>query len=224
MADPERAQNAQRFFKHSVPAYGIETSVLRRIVRDWLLTIKHSWDLNQAVELCDLLIKEKQVESKGIGILILAGFKQQFSPKLLATTKKWLESHCDNWATVDTLAPSILSPIFEEYPNLIPRILSWKNSPILWVRRAAVVAFVPHARKGKYLNFSYTLAESLFSDKEDLMHKALGWLLREAGRKNPKRLKRFLLLHGPEIPRTTVRYAIEKFPEDERKHLLEETR
>jgi 3-methyladenine DNA glycosylase AlkD len=224
MADPERAQNTQRFFKHPVSAYGVETPALRRIVRDWLLTLKHSWDLNRAVALCDLLIKEKQVESKGIGILILAGFKQQFSPELLATVKKWLESHCDNWATVDTLAPSILSPIIGEYPNLIPRIISWKNSPVLWVRRAAVVTFVPHARKGKYLNFSYTLAESLFSDQEDLMHKALGWLLREAGRTNQKRLKQFLLLHGPEIPRTTVRYAIEKFPEDERKRLLEETR
>jgi len=223
-SDPDRQKSTQRFFKYPVSAYGIETPVLRRIARDWQKTLVKTWDVNKAVQLCQRLIHEKHIESKALGILILSAFRDRFYSGMIPTVKKWLVSDCDNWATVDTLAPYVLSPLIAMYPERIPQIMAWKTSPVLWVRRAAVVAFIPHIRKGKYLDFAYTLSESLFHDTEDLMHKALGWMLREAGRTNKKRLEAFLLLHGPEIPRTTVRYAIEKFPEKERKHLLQETR
>ena len=223
-SDPDRQKSTQRFFKHPVSAYGIETPVLRRIARDWQKTLKQTWNVDKAVQLCEQLIHEKHIESKAMGILILSAFRARFHTGMIPTVKKWLESDCDNWATVDTLAPCVLSPLIDMYPELIPQIVAWKNSPVLWVRRAAVVAFIPHVKKGRYLDFAYTLSESLFHDTEDLMHKALGWMLREAGRTNKKRLEAFLLLHGPEIPRTTVRYAIEKFPKKERKHLLQATR
>jgi 3-methyladenine DNA glycosylase AlkD len=220
--NPERAENHQQFFKNPISAYGIETAVLRRIARDWRKSLKKVWELNKAVQLCELLIQEKHIESKFIGIIILSGFKSQFQPDMIGFLERWLESYCDNWATGDTLTANLLSPIIDRHPEIIPRIVSWRTSPTLWVRRAAVVAFIPHAKKGKDLDVAYTLAESLFNDPEDLIHKAVGWLLREAGTLNKKRLKEFLLLHGPEIPRTTLRIAIEKFPEDQRKRLLEE--
>jgi 3-methyladenine DNA glycosylase AlkD len=68
------------------------------------------------------------------------------------------------------------------------------------------------------------VATRLFGDSEDLMHKAVGWMLREAGKKDMARLERFLTNEGPSIPRTTVRYAIERFPKEKRKALLEATR
>lgn len=94
----------------------------------------------------------------------------------------------------------------------------------MWVRRGSAVAFVPHARKGRLLDGAYAVAELLLGDDEDLIHKAVGWLLREAGKTDAGRLTRFLLEHGPSIPRTAVRYAIERFPEKERKRLLAATR
>ena len=92
------------------------------------------------------------------------------------------------------------------------------------MRRGATVAFVPLVKQKKYVPTAYKIASRLFDDKEDLIHKAVGWLLRETGKSDMERLKRFLLKHGPKIPRTSLRYAIERFPKDERKQLLEATR
>jgi 3-methyladenine DNA glycosylase AlkD len=71
---------------------------------------------------------------------------------------------------------------------------------------------------------AYRIATRLLDDDEDLMHKAVGWLLREAGKSDMERLAEYLLTKGPRMSRTTVRYAIERFPKDERKRLLEATR
>jgi 3-methyladenine DNA glycosylase AlkD len=92
------------------------------------------------------------------------------------------------------------------------------------LRRAALVTLVPLARRGRFLELTYELAREHFSDREDLIHKATGWLLREAGKTDMPRLKRFVLRHGPAIPRTALRYAIERFPSKERAGLLEATR
>ncbi len=79
-------------------------------------------------------------------------------------------------------------------------------------------------RQKRYLSTAYRIASRLVDDNEDLMHKAVGWLLREAGKADMKRLENFLLKNGPKIPRTSVRYAIERFPKAKRKQLLEATR
>ena len=134
-------------------------------------------------------------------------------------------STCGNWAAVDaTLAPSVLAPFLDRHPDLIPDVVSWTDSSSQWVRRGATVAFVSLVKKKKYVPTAYKIASRLFDDKEDLMHKAVGWLLRETGKSDMERLKKFLLKHGPKIPRTTLRYAIERFPKGERKRILEATK
>jgi 3-methyladenine DNA glycosylase AlkD len=82
----------------------------------------------------------------------------------------------------------------------------------MWVRRASAVALIPSFRRGLALDVAYDLAKTLHPDREDLIHKAVGWMLREAGKLDPARLERYLRAEGPAIPRTTVRYAIERFP------------
>jgi len=74
------------------------------------------------------------------------------------------------------------------------------------------------------LDDAYAIAEALFKYPEDLIHKATGWMLREAGKPDPARLEGFLLKNGPKIPRTTLRYAIERFPPERQKTLLEKTK
>jgi 3-methyladenine DNA glycosylase AlkD len=95
---------------------------------------------------------------------------------------------------------------------------------VIWVRRAAAVGFILHARRGRRLGAVYRIARRLLGDDEDLIHKATGWLLREAGKTDAKRLKAFLLAHGSRVPRTTLRYAIERFPERDRLRILRATR
>jgi 3-methyladenine DNA glycosylase AlkD len=93
----------------------------------------------------------------------------------------------------------------------------------MWVRRASVVGLIPLARRGFALDLLYANARLLHGDDEDLIQKAVGWALREAGKADPGRLERYLRQNGRSIPRTTIRYAIERFPESSRRDLLRAT-
>jgi 3-methyladenine DNA glycosylase AlkD len=180
--------------------------------------------MTNGVALCDRLLREPELEIRGVGILLLAAFNQEFTPSLLTWAKRWLNTRLDNWALVDSFCASVLSPLLARHPSVETSLRQWSRAPKLWVRRASLVTLVPFARRGRLLDLAYTLAREHFADREDLMHKATGWLLREAGKTNSARLRQFLLQHGPDIPRTALRYAIERFPAAERADLLATTR
>ncbi len=224
-ANPVRAASYQRYFKEPVDYLGVGKEAFEEAHQNLLDRVEGAWTIKQAVQFCNLMVKHPHMESRGLGFSVVAAYVSEAPPTLLGQIKRWFERSCGNWALVDsTLAPSILAPFLVLHPNLIPEVVSWTESDSQWVRRGATVAFVPLVKQKKYVPTAYKIASRLFDDKEDLIHKAVGWLLRETGKSDMDRLKRFLLKHGPRIPRTTVRYAIERFPKDERKKLLEATR
>jgi 3-methyladenine DNA glycosylase AlkD len=92
------------------------------------------------------------------------------------------------------------------------------------VRRASIVSLIPPVRRGTSIDLAYEIARRLHADREDLIQKAVGWTLREAGKRDMPRLEGYLRANGRSIPRTTVRYAIERFPPARRAALLRETR
>ncbi len=224
LANAAKARSNQRFFKTPVALLGIETAVVRRLARDWQRRLRPQWTAADAVELCDLLMREKEHELKAVGVLILSAFAAELDLALLPRVEGWLTRHCDNWALVDALAPALVSPLLARYPAAVRRCASWTKSRSLWLRRAAIVAFVPHARKGRLLDEAFLVVERLLSDREDLIHKALGWLLREIAKVAPERVAAFLLERRARVPRTTVRYAVERFSQRERKRLMALTR
>lgn len=224
LADPKRAALVQRYFAEPIQSLGIDGPTLRGVTKIWIRRAKRTWHLREACALCNRLFQFPDIETRSVGFLILGAFSSEFAPSLLARAERWLSRHLNNWALVDGFASTILSPLLRSNPNCTATLRRWAESECLWVRRAAVVTLVPFARRGEHLDLTFELVETLLGDQEDLMHKALGWLLREAGKTYPKRLKQFLLRHRGAIPRTTVRYAIERFPADERNQLLLQTR
>jgi 3-methyladenine DNA glycosylase AlkD len=171
--------------------------------------------------LAEILLPQKYFEAKASGILLLLKFKKDFTPAVFPTIKSWLaKDYCANWASVDTLCPEGLGGLIERHPDLADEILGWTAHADRWVQRGAIVAFVSLVRHGKFLDQAYRVAEAMLKTDDDLLQKATGWMLREAGKTDMPRLRGFLLKHGPRIPRTSLRYAIEKFPAAERKALL----
>ena len=225
-ANAARAQSYQRYFKEPVDYYGLDSKSARQVKEDLFARVEGSWTIDDAVRFCKWMIKDPHMEARGIGYQTVARFISEAEPGLLDEVKRWFERTCGNWGLVDNLAPSVLAPLLELHPELAPEVLSWTDSPNQWVRRAAVVAYVPLVGKGKkqHLTTAYRTVSRLFGDDQDLIHKACGWLLREAGKVDEKRLEKFLLTNGPKIPRTTVRYAIERFPATDRKRLLSATK
>src|SRR5262249_38765468 len=156
---------------------------------------------------------------------VVARYRREFTPALLARWKRWLaDNHSANWATTDAICGALIGPLIVKHPELAPRLARWARDRNMWVRRAAAVGLIPSVRQGAALDLAYEVAKQLHPDQEDLIQKVVGWMLREAGKADPARLERYLRANGPSIPRTTLRYAIERFSETKRKSLLKATR
>jgi 3-methyladenine DNA glycosylase AlkD len=187
--------------------------------------VRKDWRYADAVAFCDLLMRDRYIESKSVGLTLLARYRREFPETLLRRTKGWLAGNlCDNWAVTDQLSTQIVSILIDKFSKRAEAVESWSHSANLWLRRASAVSFVKPAGKGRHLGHAYRIATVLMPDAHDLIHKACGWLLREAGKSDAARLERYLLEHRSAIPRTTVRYAIERFPESKRQRILQETR
>ncbi len=226
-ADPAAAKQFLSYFKphDQVRVIGVKSARVREILADAHGRVRGRWVLRDAVTFCELCVKRREMEIRGVGTALLGKFEEVYEACLLHRVQRWLAAGClDNWASVDSMAGNVVSPLLERFPQLVPELLAWRTSHSLWCRRMSVVALVPFARRGRWLDEAYGVVAALLGDREDLMHKAMGWLLREAGKTDAKRLERFLLEHGAAVPRTTLRYAIERFPAPERARLLAATR
>ncbi len=118
----------------------------------------------------------------------------------------------------------LIGPLVAAHPELAARVSRWAGDRNMWVRRASIVGLIPIVRRGVALDILYRTARRLHGDPEDLIQKAVGWALREAGKSDMGRLEQYLRENGPRIPRTTLRYAIERFPPRQRRELLVATR
>jgi 3-methyladenine DNA glycosylase AlkD len=224
-ADPARARGAERYFKEAVKCYGVAAPEIHALDRDLYARLRDDWTAIDAIGLCDILFDDPQLEAKATAALILGRFKKTFPRELFAKIKGWLSAdRLASWASVDALCPDSMGAFLLRYPAYVEKIKAWARHPNRWVKRAALVSFIKLARKAEFLPAVYEISASVFDVDDDLIHKANGWLLREAGKADPARLERFLLARGPAIPRTTVRYAIERFPERKRKALLVRTK
>jgi 3-methyladenine DNA glycosylase AlkD len=224
-ADPGQARINQRFFKEPVKSYGLRTETIRSLAKELYERIKPQWKVEDVISLADILAANLYIEAKVLVALLLQKFSRDLPKSLFFKIELWLSSnYFDSWAAVDSLCPDVLGSLLLKYPELKERIIKWPNSSNRWLRRAAAVSFIRIARKGRMLDTVYKIAALLFRDDEDIVQKANGWLLKEAGKADSCRLKEFLLKHGPSVPRTTLRYAIEKFSAEERRDILSKTK
>lgn len=224
-ADPKRAAGARKYFKETVEFYGVATPDVRSIAADLYATIRSEWTADDAIRYCEIMFREPELEAKGLGALVMIRYKKVLPKSLFERIKGWLAADLlNNWASVDVFCPEALGSLLVRYPDLVARIKSWAGHPNLWVRRASIVSFLKLAKDEAYRETIYDVAKAHFGTEDDLIRKAAGWLLREVGKKDMARLERFLLANGPAIPRTTLRYAIERFDPKKRAKLLRDTR
>jgi 3-methyladenine DNA glycosylase AlkD len=227
MARPAGDFDSSRYFRASgdLGFYNVGTAAMRGLAQSIHAQHKDSWSVDEAMACADVLIADRHLEAKGVGIELVARFRRDFTPPLLHEWKRWLaENHSANWATTDAICGALIGPLLLQQPELCQRMRAWARHRNMWVRRASIVGLIGRARRGESLDLVYEIARRLQGDREDLIQKAVGWALREAGKTDMARLERYLRTAGPAIPRTTLRYAIERFPEAKRRALLAATR
>jgi len=225
--DSRVAAGARAYFKSSehLDFFGVRASRVREIEREVYRAVRSSWAAEDAVLFCDSLIRERELETKFLGILLLSRYARHCDRDLAGIAHGWLcGGFCTNWATTDSLSTLLLAPLLARFPDLLDELRCWTRSKDLWVRRAAAVSLTPLTRRGEHLDAAYAISLSLMNCPEDLIHKAVGWLLRECGKTDMRRLEAFLMAQGSLLPRTALRYAIERFPQERRRRLLEGTK
>ncbi|MCD6099083.1 MAG: DNA alkylation repair protein, partial [Candidatus Marinimicrobia bacterium] len=123
-------------------------------------------------------------------------------------------------AVIDTLCLAVISSLVEQSKEAQDTVMEWRKHENIYIKRASIVSFIKHAKRKELTDTLLRHASTFFGINHDLITKANGWLLREIGKSNPQKLEGFLTKNIKKIPRTTLRYAIEKFPETKRKWIL----
>ena len=195
MARPARDFDAARYFRgdHGLRFHNVGTQRMRALAREIVRAHRRTWTLGDAVRFADTLLADQYLEAKSVGIEVLARYRKSFTPVLLPTVKRWLAGNRSaNWATTDAICGTLLGPLLVDRPQLAGNLAAWTRHANLWVRRASVVALIPAIRTGELLDLLYGNAKVLHADRHDLIQKAVGWALREAGKQDPARLERYL--------------------------------
>lgn len=222
LADPARAESLRRFFKTGPGEYGegdrflgLTVPQVRAVVRahrgaavgDTLALLRSEWHEERLAALLLLLDAHARADDAGRRAILDA---------YLAHTAR-----VNSWDLVDLTARDIVGPhVAASDLALLDRLAA---SASVWERRIAIIATMHHIRLGD-VRPTFHVAERLLGDRHDLMHKAVGWTLREAWKRDPAATEAFLRRHLARLPRTALRYAIERMPEGERRRWLTEGR
>lgn len=166
------------------------------------------------------LIKSRFNEERLLALVILINqYQKAFDNDKKVFYEFYIDNikYVNNWNLVDASAHYIIGAyLWDKDKEYLFKLAKSEN---LWERRIAMVATWYFIRKNE-LNLTFKIAQLLLNDKHDLIHKAVGWMLREAGKKDEKQLIDFLNQHISQMPRTTLRYAIERFPKETRRHYI----
>ncbi|MEY3336430.1 MAG: hypothetical protein RL332_972 [Actinomycetota bacterium] len=221
-----RAHDLQKFFQTAPGQYG-EGDIFLGLTVPQVRTVAKEYKAISLDEI-DVLVRSKFHEVRLCGLVILtlqykAAKERKTKKKLFDLYMKAMtDGYINNWDLVDVTAPIIGEYLIDSDD---PYVLLYKlaKSKSLWQRRVSMVFTFAFIRSGD-IEPTFEIAEKLLHDKHDLIHKAVGWALREAGKLNGIALRNFLSAHSHEMPRTMLRYSIEKFPERERKKWLLESK
>ena len=218
LGSDEKARHLARFFKTGKGQYGEGDRFLGLPVPLTRSVARQHKDSSLAT--AEALLQSEWHEARLCALLIMAEkMKRAKADEAELIYKTYLANthRINNWDLVDLSAPQVVGKYLDDKPRDI--LYELASSPLLWDNRIAIVSTFAFIKKG-YLDDTFALALRLIGHKHDLMHKAAGWMLREAGKRDLARLRRFVYEHVHEMPRTMLRYAIEKFPEDERRAIL----
>jgi len=223
LKSPEKATFLQRFFKTGKGEYAEGDIFLGLTVPQIRSTIKTFYNLS--LNEIESSLHSKFHEERLSALLILV-HRYEKNPK---NRKEIFDFYLDNrkavnnWDLVDLSSHKIIGHFLfhfgEDYPVYKVLLANLTKSTNLWERRIAIVSTYYFIRNNQF-DETLHISELLLKDKHDLIHKAVGWMLREVGKKDVGVLKSFLKKHIHEMPRTMLRYAIERFPEKERKAYL----
>ena len=211
--DQQIQKSFQRFFKEEVKFYGVKTEVVGKIAKKYWKQVK-ILDKQTIFKLCEELYRSDYTEEAFIVSFWLPNYIEHLEPSDLATFKMWIERYINNWAKCDGFCNHTIGDLIQKYPESISELKSWTKSNNRWLKRAAAASLIVPAKKGDFLQEAFEISDLLLDDKDDIVQKGYGWLLKEESRKHQKEVFDYVVKNRKRMPRTALRYAIELMPKE----------
>ncbi|EKE00396.1 MAG: DNA alkylation repair enzyme [uncultured bacterium] len=207
-SDTKTKASFQRFFKEQVKFHGVNSATVGKTANEYYEKIK-LLPKKEIFDLAEELLQSGYCEEAWIAASWVHKYAN-YEESDFAVYERWINSYIDNWAECDTFCNHTVGDFIQKYPKCIAKLKKWAKSKNLWLRRASAVCLIVPAKEGKFLREIFELADILLLDKEDMVQKGYGWLLKEASRTHEKEVFDYVVKHKAVVPRTALRYAIEK--------------
>lgn len=218
--DEKTRESGKRFFKEEVKLYGVKTANVSKISKKYFSRIKDK-EKKEIFALCEELLSSGYMEESFIACNWSYCEQKKYESSDFVIFESWVERYVGNWATCDTLCNHTIGSFVEKYPLYVKELKRWAKSKNRWMRRASAVTLILPARRGKFLKDVFEIADIILEDKDDLVQKGYGWMLKEASKTHQKEVFDYVMKNKEEMPRTALRYAIEKMPPDLKKKAME---
>jgi 3-methyladenine DNA glycosylase AlkD len=216
--DPERADQEKAYLKSPIEHYGASVPAIRRAVK---ITLEAAGDLprGRLLELARALWASPVHEQRMAAVILLEECTDTLKPADLALVERMIRESF-TWAYVDTLAASVAGPLVQRHPDLADALDRWAAHESFWLRRSALLALLLPIRSGSgdWRRFK-RYADSMLDEKEFFIRKAIGWVLREASKKRPERVRRYVASRVGRMSGLTFREAIRRLPAEDQEAL-----
>jgi len=226
--DKKYKDSIGRWFKEPIKFMGVKTPTVRKIAAKYWQEVKYL-DKKQIFELCEELLKGNKQnafdEEATIAYSWVYKLKNQYTKSDWKIFERWLKTYVSNWGKCDDFCTHAFGEILSQYPEFVSVVKKWTKSKNRWVRRASAVIFIKsndtyHTGEGSLKDIFY-IADQLLLDSDDLVQKGYGWLLKAASFGHQKQVFDYVMKNKDKMPRTALRYAIEKMPVSFKKQAME---
>jgi 3-methyladenine DNA glycosylase AlkD len=218
--DEKTRATSQRFFKEEIKCFGVKTADVTRMSKESYTLIRNK-SKTDIFELCDILWKSGYIEESFIACKWSYFIRKEYEPRDFEVFEKWINTYVNNWASCDTLCNHTVGEFIELFPEYLSRLKQFTHSDNRWMRRASAVSLIIPARKGKFLNDIFEIADKLLVDGDDLVQKGYGWMLKVASQSHRQEVFDYVMKQKRKMPRTALRYAIEKMPKEMKRIAME---
>ena len=215
----ESSTSVQRFFKDEIQSHGWGTAELRRAAIQWRRDILQQSDLKFLFQVADNLFAGQVNEDKNVAVFLLENITDKFGDEEFGLLESWLP-RISNWSDHDGLVHYLVAHMIVAKPARVRKVFRWAKSKNRWFRHAACVALIQGTRRKMFFLEIMELSDLLLSDKDDMVQKGLGWLLRETAKADAKRTVPYLMRIRRRAPRLVLRTACETLPPSTRNKIL----
>lgn len=213
LSDPKTRDSFQRWFKEPVTAYGIKSALVEKLAKEKWKEIKEL-DKKTIFWLCEELFKSDYCEEAFVACNRSYALRNQYEREDFQTFELWIDKYINNRAKCDTFCNHTMGAFIQMYPQYIKEIKKWTKSSNRWVKRASAVSFIVPARRWMFLAELFQIADDFLLDSDDMVQKWYGWMLKVASQAHQQEVFDYVMKHKAVMPRTALRYAIEKMDKD----------